>query len=194
MNISAIKYDNQAFKATFHKGDTPSTIMPDAVDKDVPDYATVYVSNDGGVPIPYTAAQFRAQQNAQKAIKKINANSVIDEDGSQWTKGEDGYWYKNGEKTDKKWQDETPKNEPTWTLGEDFLWHYNDKDGSQLTKDEDGNRWTKGEDGYWYKNGEKTDNKWQNSDIDNWTKGKDGYWYLNGEKTDNRWKGEDKKD
>ncbi|MBQ3642595.1 hypothetical protein II906_11835 [bacterium] len=76
MNISAVNYDNQAFRATFHKGDKPSTILPDAVDKDVPDYETVYVSNDGGVPIPYTAAQFRAQQAAKKAVEAMSAEPV----------------------------------------------------------------------------------------------------------------------
>ncbi|MBE7074529.1 MAG: hypothetical protein E7376_00900 [Clostridiales bacterium] len=84
-----------------------------------------------------------------------------------WTIGADGYWYKNGVKTNNK------------AIGEDG---------------KDGYEYTIGVDGYWYLNDEKTQYKAIGTDADVWTIGTDGYWYKNAVKTEYKAVGENGKD
>jgi len=93
-----------------------------------------------------------------------------------WTIGNDGYWYLNGGKTDKK------------------------AVGSDGEPGKDADIWTIGADGYWYKNGAKTETKAEGldgepgKDADIWTIGADGYWYKNGVKTETKAEGADGED
>lgn len=138
-----------------------------------------------------------------------------------WTIGPDGYWYKNGVKTEffSRGADGQNGIADKWTIGDDGYWYLNgDKtnykaigkdgvngtNGTNGTNGKDADVWTIGDDGYWYKNGVKTDNKAIGKDGkdgqdgvntgDSWTIGDDGYWYKNGEKTDKKAVGTDGKD
>jgi len=131
------------------------------------------------------------------------------DDADIWTIGADGYWYKNGSKTNKKAVGDigatgngiksiAPSSDPLKTnavqttyiitLDDNSTYEFVVKNG---TNGDDADIWTIGADGYWYKNGSKTDNKAIGNDGDEYTIGEDGYWYLNGEKTEYKAIGED---
>lgn len=87
------------------------------------------------------------------------------------------------------------KNGTVWTIGSDGYWYKDEGNGAVKTDYKalgtDADKWTIGSDGYWYLNGEKTDHKATGTDADKWTIGDDGYWYLNGDKTNHKATGAD---
>jgi hypothetical protein len=85
--------------------------------------------------------------------------------GTVWEISDDGFWIKDGVKTDKKalgskGEDGAPGTQ--WTISEDGFWV---KDGTKTTnkaigKDGSGGaEWTISEDGFWVKDGQKTNKK-----------------------------------
>ncbi|MBO5394611.1 MAG: leucine-rich repeat domain-containing protein [Clostridia bacterium] len=137
------------------------------------------------------------------AIEDLKGEEGDDgEDADVWTIGDDGYWYKNGVKTNKKavgdvgqkgngiksitTSDDPLKTNATQTtyiitLDDNSTYEFVVKNG---TNGSSGDQYTIGTDGYWYKNGVKTNDKAIGEDGDEYTIGEDGYWYLNGEKTE----------
>lgn len=73
-------------------------------------------------------------------------NGTAGKDGVQWTIGDDGFWYKNGDKTTYK------------AIGEDGKPGADGKPGTG-TPGKDGDTYVPGEDGYWYLNEVKPENK-----------------------------------
>ena len=123
------------------------------------------------------------------------------DDADIWTIGNDGYWYKNGSKTNKKAvggigangngiksiapstdPEKTNATQTTYiiTLDDNSTYEFTVKNG---TNGSNGDQYTIGTDGYWYKNGVKTDDKAIGEDGDEYTIGADGFWYKNGNKT-----------
>lgn len=87
------------------------------------------------------------------------------------------------------------KNGTVWTIGSDGYWYKDEGNGAVKTDYKalgtDADKWTIGDDGYWYLNGDKTNHKATGADGDKWTIGSDGYWYLNGDKTEHKATGAD---
>lgn len=83
-------------------------------------------------------------------------NGDAGKDGTQWTIGEDGYWYQDGKKTEFKAKgDKGDPGEPgtPGTPGEPG------QPGTPGDPGEDGDTYIPGEDGFWYKNEVKPENK-----------------------------------
>ena len=80
-------------------------------------------------------------------------NGDAGKDGTQWTIGEDGYWYQDGKKTEFKAKGD--KGDP----GEQGPAGEQGKPGEQGEPGIDGDTYIPGEDGFWYKNEVKPENK-----------------------------------
>lgn len=113
----------------------------------------------------------------------IAVEDLKGEDGDVWTIGTDGYWYKNGVKTNNKATGsvgakgngiksiapstdsaKTNETQTTYviTFDDNSTYEFVVKNGTNGSNGKDGNDadvWTIGTDGYWYKNGVKTNNK-----------------------------------
>lgn len=81
------------------------------------------------------------------------------ENGATWTIGTDGYWYKNGEKSEYKAVGQDGKPGTPGTPGEPGA------PGTPGTPGKDGDCYIPGEDGFWYKNSVKPENKTEMSWI-----------------------------
>ncbi len=107
--------------------------------------------------------------------------------GTVWTIDADGFWVKDGVKTDFRavgTNGTDGKNGTSWTIGEDGYWYMDGKktdvkaEGTDGTNGTNGTNWTIGEDGYWYKDGEKTNYKAIGTDGTNGTNGQNGKYYV----------------
>lgn len=131
----------------------------------------------------------------------ISIEQLEGTDADVWTIGDDGFWYRNGEKTDNKSTGDVgatgngiktiaPSTDPSKTdetkttyiitLDDDSSYEFTVQNG---TNGSNADVYTIGDDGYWYKNGDKTEYKAIGDDAAKYTIGLDGYWYKNGQKT-----------
>ena len=121
------------------------------------------------------------------------------DDADIWTIGNDGYWYKNGSKTNKKAVGDigangngiksiAPSTDPAKTnatqttyiitLDDNSTYEFVVKNGTNGEDGDDADIWTIGNDGYWYKNGIKTDDKAVGENGETPYIGSNGNWWI----------------
>ncbi len=93
------------------------------------------------------------------------ANGADGKDAAVWTIGNDGYWYKDGVKTEYKAVGTDGKDGQDGQDGKDGQDGNDGKDGNDGAKGDKGDVYVPNEDGYFHLNGEKTDIQWATAGV-----------------------------